>query len=221
MEDIGTPPDVLHAIRYGIDKFLEQEHFGQNTDIEWPPTNFTYDLQAPTHRQIEKAFNSQTEIGWDEFIRGRIGNEWGNIMAQHYHRTEASNRHNRKAWEQQLLKCIWNLFEVTWNARNALEHGIDQQANDKIQDAKINDDIQRTYLYDRNSIDPHDAKQFHTPLHILLQKTLDYKRAWLRSMYIAKSQWATEQGAENPLDRGPTQNNSRSNDPDVRNNAHT
>jgi hypothetical protein len=205
MKNLNTPPDLLLALQYGIDKFLEQEQVGQNTEISWPPTTFTYDPQQSTHRNIEKAFNEQTDIGWDELMCGRICKGWGNIMAQHYYVTEAPSRQNQTAWEQQLLKCIWNIFELTWNARNALEHGIDQQANDQIQETKVNADIQQSYLHDRNNIDPHDRRQFHTPLHILIHKSLEYKRAWLRSIYIAKTQWAIDQGAENPIDRGPPQ----------------
>lgn len=210
---LETPPDLSLAILYGIQKWIEQNDHGNSPPaITWPPSTFTY--HPINHRHIETAFNMQCTIGWDEFMRGRICKQWGDIIAQHYYHTEAPSSRNRATWEQRILKSIWKIFDSTWTARNSLIHGIDQSENDKIHESTIDADIEEAYRSDQHNIDINDTSIFHTPMYILIQKSLDFKRAWLKSLYIAKKQWAIEQGADNPIDRGPTTQQGRTNDPD-------
>ena len=213
LQSLDTPPDLSLAIQYGIQKWIEQNDHGNSPPaINWPPS--TFDYNPIDHRHIESAFNMQCTIGWDEFMRGRICKQWGDIIAQHYYRTAAPSNQNRATWEQRILRNIWEIFDLTWSARNNLIHGIDQTENDKILESAIDADIEEAYRSDQQQIDIDDTSIFHTPMHILIQKSLDFKRAWLKSLYIAKKQWAIEQGADNPIDRGPTTNHGRTNNPD-------
>jgi hypothetical protein len=205
LSDFETPPDMKIALLYGIEQWLKMEDFGAQQVIEWPPTAYTYDQTA--HKDIQSAFENQNEIGWDELIRGRMSKQWGRIMEKHFRRTQAPKRHNRIAWEQTIVKCMWRLFEATWIARNELEHGANEQETTTKQEEQINKSIQRSYIQDRNNVNNNDGRLFQTPMNVLLQKSLDYKRAWTRSICIAKKQWEIEQGATNPIDPGPTGNN--------------
>jgi len=133
LSDLMTPPDVSHALMYGIETWIAQEqHIGQNPPtIQWPPTNYTYDITCTEHRNIAEAFQMQTQIGWDELMRGRICKKWGNIIQHHFHTTSAPKQLNRDTWEYTIIENIWSIFEATWNARNALIHGPNDEENQK------------------------------------------------------------------------------------------
>ena len=68
---------------------------------------------------------------------------------------------------------------------------------------RLNHAIQDTYLYDQNNLSPHDRRLLQMPLATILHKNPAYKQAWLKSIQIAKDAWAREQGATDPVDRGP------------------
>ena len=136
-------------------------------------------------------------------MRGRMSKEWGEIVQEHYERTTTAKHLSRETWENATLAKIWAIFDATWNARNGLVHGKNDEENQQIREQQINEKIQDIYRYDRNNIAPQDQKLLQTPLILLLHKTLAYKNAWMKSITIAKTTWETEQGADNPIDRGP------------------
>ena len=201
---LETPPDLSHALIYGIEKWIDQEAERLNpSSIEWPPSTYTYDPIA--HRPIADAFQMQTEIGWNELLRGRLCKLWGNIIQSHYYSTAAPSHRNRHSWEHQVLDKILGIFDATWTARNALTHGATDEENKIIQESKTNELIRDAYRYDQhNNIAPTDRRLFHTPLATILQKSLAYKTSFLKSINVAKTAWAISQGATNPIDRGPS-----------------
>ena len=138
-------------------------------------------------------------------MRGRIGKRWGAIVQKHYKTTKATKGRNRDTWEIKTIDKILAIFDATWTARNALMHGATDDENNKLKETRVNEQITKTYRYDRNDIAPQDQRLFHTPLTTILHKSLALKNAWLKSINTAKSAWAKEQGAENPIDRGPNE----------------
>ena len=203
MSRVETPPDITHAIMYGIEKWIEQERNRRNpTPILWPPTNYRYD--PVKHRHIADAFESQCNIGWDEMIRGRISTKWGDIMQKHYHTTKAPRALNRETWENMMISNLWTIFDNTWKARNGLLHGKNDTETRELLNTKLNKSIQDMYKYDRHTISPYDRRLLQTPLTTILHKNTAYKQAWLKSIQTAKEAWAREQGATDPIDRGPT-----------------
>ena len=199
---MNTPPDLAHALMYGIEKWIEQERLRRNpTQISWPPTTYTYD--GIKHRRLADAFESQCKIGWEELIRGRLSNKWGDIIQLHYRTTKAKKSLTRDAWETTMIGKLWAIFENTWKARNGILHGKNDTERTQLLTTTLNKQIQDTYLYDRNTISPHDRRLLQMPLAAILHKNTAYKQAWMKSIQIAKEAWAREQGVTDPVDRGP------------------
>ena len=103
-----------------------------------------------------------------------------------------------------MITQLCAIFENTWKVRNGLLHGKNETENRHILTTQLNKTIQDTYQYDRNMISPHDRRLLQMPLATILHKNPAYKQAWLKSIQIAKEAWAREQGATDPVDRGPT-----------------
>ena len=202
MSRMETPPDLSHALIYGLEKWIDQERNRRNPiQISWPPANYTYD--AIKHRCLADAFDSQCKIGWEEMIRGRLSAKWGDIMQKHYRSTNARKSLTRDAWETTMIGKLWAIFEHTWQARNGLLHGKNDTESKHLLTTKLNQSIKDIYLYDRNTISPHDRRLLQMPLATILHKNTAYKQAWMKSIQIAKEAWAREQGATDPVDRGP------------------
>ena len=202
LSKMETPPDLSHALLYGIEKWIDQERDRNNpTPIDWPPGTYTYDHTK--HKPIADAFHMQSQIGWDELMRGRICKGWGDVIQQHYQRTKAPKAQNRDTWEHNTIDKIWEIFDATWTARNALKHGATEDENNKIRDEKTNQKINDIYRYKQHKVSIQDLRLFHTPLATILHKSHAYKQAWLKSINVAITAWAKEQGNDNPHDPGP------------------
>eukprot|EP00957_Ditylum_brightwellii_P006050 458112-Ditylum_brightwellii.AAC.1 len=60
---------------------------------------------------LTDAVASQQELGWDNFLKGRITSAWGETQAVHL-RTfyPTSTQHTRLQWKKSLVVLIWNCF---------------------------------------------------------------------------------------------------------------
>ena len=195
---LETPKDVHTALIYGLVSWFDNEPyvFGADRDIEWPPPNFQY---HPTdHAPIREAFELQCEIGWDEFLRGRIASRWGSIMHSYYRRRNLPAHRNGMAWTVRVISSTWQIFFNTWQTRNGLLHGPTDAENRQIRERDIDQQIRNAYTYDRNCIPPQHSALF-TTINATLSQTLDTKIHWLHSIRSAKSAWINllHQGAQN------------------------
>jgi len=180
MAVISTPRDVSTAIIYGLRSWMENERYnGIEPDIEWPPPTFDY---HPTHHApIQQAFEQQCEIGWDEFLRGRISSKWGATVNEYYRNMNLNQYHSDKTWETKVIHSTWQIFLQTWQARNNLLHGADDTENRAIQSRDIDQQIRNAYRLDRECIAPQHQGLF-TTVDATISKPLDIKMKWLHSI---------------------------------------
>jgi len=186
MKTIDTPRDVSIAIMFGLRSwFANEQYHGDEPDIEWPPPDFPYHPQQ--HAAIKNAFHRQTEIGWDEFLRGRISMHWGQLVNKYYQQMNLGDRRNQCVWETQIIRSTWRIFFDTWQARNELLHGADKTENQQIKTRDIDQQIRRAYM-ERNFIAPQHAGLFTTVAETL-DTNLATKQQWLHAIQSAKSAW--------------------------------
>jgi hypothetical protein len=183
---LDTPPDVFHAITYGLKSWFNNDRsYGPEPDINWPPPSYPY---TTDHSSIQDAFAEQCDIGWEEFLRGRLSTKWGSIMQLFYKQSNSSSTKNTLAWEVTVIKTTWQIFLTCWEHRNVLKHGPDDEANRQIRSKDIDQQVRNAYRHDRNQVAPQHQGLF-TNLHRTLDTSLDYKISWLHSIRSAKSAW--------------------------------
>lgn len=62
--------------------------------------------------EINQAIQAQSEIGWDQFFKGRISKKWGDIQQAYYDRKwyksscHLKNYHDRQWWTVYMIKQI-------------------------------------------------------------------------------------------------------------------
>jgi hypothetical protein len=71
---------------------------------------------------IIKAIKTQTELGWNHFIRGRISIEWGHIINDHKTNTETKD-FKAETWGANLLHINWKYIIQLWAVRCEAVHG--------------------------------------------------------------------------------------------------
>jgi len=186
MKTMDTPRDISIAIIHGLNSWFENEQYnGDEPDIAWPPPNFTYHPQH--HAAIQETFQKQSEIGWDEFLRGRISSDWGELVQTYYQQMNLGDRRNKMTWETQIIRTTWRIFFDTWQIRNELLHGADKSENQQIKTRDIDQQIRRAYM-ERNFIAP-QHRGLYTSVNDTLSTNYATKVQWLHTIQCAKNAW--------------------------------
>jgi hypothetical protein len=76
MERWHLPPDFWTTIKKGINHYTEQPHkqtVDSKDNEQQKPFGVT--LNTPSNL-LQKAFRTQSHIGWDNFLKGRISRYW-------------------------------------------------------------------------------------------------------------------------------------------------
>eukprot|EP00957_Ditylum_brightwellii_P131532 10032229-Ditylum_brightwellii.AAC.1 len=68
------------------------------------------------------------DLGWDNFMKGRISHHWCQAQAEYCRSFPRPKQFDSCTWSIKLIKAIWTIFVDVWNARNAHLHtDMDQQ----------------------------------------------------------------------------------------------
>ena len=90
----------------------------------------SYDIDDdPLGVALRVAIDLQNQIGWDNFMRGRIAQAWGDVQEQFYseyysfHDDEDRPKyHSRQAFMTRFIRSIFRMFLGIWKQRNAILH---------------------------------------------------------------------------------------------------
>jgi hypothetical protein len=112
-----TPKEMTRCIMRGITMWMLQQ--------EAPHINQISYMASDT---LTKAYNEQTLIGWNHFIRGRISVEWGAMMRYTYQilnknnsrpdtKTNKRKFYTPESWAKGLITLNWKFANLLWEDR--------------------------------------------------------------------------------------------------------
>lgn len=181
-----TPPLVRTAIMLGF------HHWIYNKPI--PPILQYIPTASP---DIQAAYNDQTKIGWDHFLRGRLSIFWQRIIIQHImtmpvdQEADPSDRRTKKKqkqqvrtsndWASRLIISMWHGVLILWDLRNRAIHGakgVGQSTAEKyrlLQEAKIMLEISV------NNQEHFEIEWFQKPIEELEKYSVISLKAWIRN----------------------------------------
>ena len=81
--------------------------------------------EEPIMADLQRAFNSQWKIGWDQFLRGRIAKDWKRAIKTYYHERKPGDSYTPDQWMRTTIAAIWKLSMTLWRQHNAAFHGTD------------------------------------------------------------------------------------------------
>ena len=74
---------------------------------------------------LQQAFESQCNIGWDQFFRGHISLGWQTAITLYYHDRHPRTAFTPEQWMRTTINALWDFSLTLWRHRNATYHGID------------------------------------------------------------------------------------------------
>ena len=128
---------------------------------------------------LQTAFLEQTQIGWDNFLAGRLSSSW--FVA---HDLYADNRNlpshlYSSIIAPKLIRSLWNYSLCTWTQRNLDKFGHNLTAQKLQRSESLNHKINQ-FFHQRHLLSPQSIPIIYDiSLPELLQETDTYKRQWI------------------------------------------
>jgi hypothetical protein len=78
---------------------------------------------------LRRACHDQEEIGWDQWVKGRLARSWGAVYEHDLARIDHGLRHpTPDRWLKKIIKMTFEFVLLCWTSRNEIEHGTDQDS---------------------------------------------------------------------------------------------
>ena len=142
------------------------------------PENYTTDFN------IRDAVNEQSKIGWTNWAIGRWSPKWQQVQKRYY--KSIKSKRSSLRWTAAIIKKIILICWDVWDFRNTLIHGkggvVDCATN-----KELDFQIRQQFFRGKRNLLPRDKKLFRKyNKKTLLNKTIEEKRSWVRSMENAR-----------------------------------
>jgi hypothetical protein len=183
--------DIWAAIDHGIE-FFNRYQERKDTPRYIPP--FLRTLR-PREILLNDAFAAQSKIGWGNFLKGIITQKWSKLLRP------KRKQDIREAFEQSLIKSIWQQSVRQWDFRNEESHIDETRSVAEYKQHALEENIREKYQDKENlthPLNPLQEQQFQILIDDLLLMSYNIRKAWLRSseLYMLHAQ------AHNALSRG-------------------
>ena len=142
-----------------------------------------YTGRPPGRRTIRKAIQSQTTIGWYNFLLGRLSKEL--VAAQHNHYLIIGSKKTGLRWATVLIRKLHTLVWDMWQHRNKIK---DEQPELHFQSAELqvaNQRIDEELATGNRGLLPADKYLFSHTTELKSQPLAD-KELWLRAVELAR-----------------------------------
>ena len=124
---------------------------------------------------------AQTRIGWDNFLKGRLAANWGDLMAARYATSAHLRvREPRQRFLTNVIHSLWDLYDKLWANRCGRLH--DDADVDSLGNAAVDTKVQYYFTHKRKLFDNGDLDRFHMGLDHILALNIHRKKAWLQTL---------------------------------------
>jgi hypothetical protein len=108
-----------------------------NWTAKFPRNSWLKEIQMPLNlisTCLTPHIESQTRIGWDQFILGRWSSKWQQFQQQYISTQpfDPTNTNHGIGWASNLICLIWEKCQDEWHTRNEARHGQDDAAQQQI-----------------------------------------------------------------------------------------
>jgi hypothetical protein len=126
MERWHLLPDFWTTIEKDTSHYKEHPHkrTANSTNNEsQKPFGVTF---TASRNLLQQAFRTQSHIGWDNFLKGRISRDW--LTYVHYNEEDSNGDGKSKDWSAKFIGGLWDHLKCMWQFRNDIYHQ-DNQGN--------------------------------------------------------------------------------------------
>jgi hypothetical protein len=115
------PNDFWTAMQKGlqfyIDHPLQRVREDPQNPTPKPATPFPHGFNQPLNL-LKQAYRAQSNIGWDNFTKGRITRHWQNYINNHLQ--NKGIKLPKDEWAAKLIIALWEHLRRVWNFRNGV-----------------------------------------------------------------------------------------------------
>jgi hypothetical protein len=182
---LELPESFYTTCQHGIDYFTTSLQTGAATKPRPPTANSIH----PMHWLLSQAYNDQSNIGWHNFLRGRLSPHWGTALTFHATNnptTHYTSQHMTKA----IIISLWEYSLNVWEFRNGELHG-HSAAEQKLR-TLVSLQLRVRQQFEAYTLDPsivHASDRFlfsRTPVNRRITHNVDTLTCWLSSVEIAR-----------------------------------
>jgi hypothetical protein len=171
LKNLKTPDRLSASIKFGL-RMYSSGAIDARQQLRYP-SDFHTDLNT----QIDKAFDAQSSIGWDNFSRGFISKEWSKCMDLHYARHHKGNiTLSGERWASKLILLLHEYRLSAWNYRNSIIHG--ESDSNFMTKAELKIQISRCFEL-RDFLGAEYNGLFNTSKSDRLKQTTQTARLWI------------------------------------------
>jgi hypothetical protein len=190
LQSVNSSPPLTRVLIDAIKQWLQH---GTVNAAQW---NFPADAH---HQILRDAINEQSEIGWDQMLRGRLSRKWRQAQAQwhdEYVDSDDSSQFNSKWWGRKLIAHIVHYTLEQWQERNDVLHQMTEDFDKVCQRYTMTEELKLLYEKGTTSFNPTIRKIFARPMNDVLRRGNDSLARWISSTSEALD-WAARSGQQN------------------------
>lgn len=131
----------------------------------------------------------QDEIGWQNFVEGKISKSWGVLQWNHY-QEQLSVRSGDK-WSAGLVTQLLELTHGMWKHRNSILHAVDAQGLPLQQAAELEAAIHSEFRKGTEGLARKDQHFIRRGRDDVFSMSVIDKRGWLRGIQLARESQVT------------------------------
>lgn len=135
------------------------------------------------------AATEQDEIGWQNFVEGKISKTWGDLQFLYY-QEQFSNR-SVDRWTSGLVTRLLELTHGMWIHRNNILHAVDAQGLPLQQARELEADIHAEFRQGTDGLARRDYHFIRRGLDDVMSMSVIDKRGWLRGISLARESQVT------------------------------
>ncbi len=130
------------------------------------------------------AAKEQDEIGWINFVEGRISQKWRAAQADHY--LLKGSKRTAKKWTTELVNNLLALVHKQWKTRNAVVHERNEQGLKVKEGKELEEAITEQFLMGPEGLLPHDQHHLTRGRAAVENMSAAQKKTWLYGIEIAR-----------------------------------
>ena len=131
---------------------------------------------------IQEAISTQTRLGWDQVINGRITKKWASLRPSSPSTRLATPTGNATTttWTLDILDVLWKQWFTVWEARNKTVHGNTQTERQRKQRTETEQKIKDIYARKSDYLPSEQALLCNTAEEFIATKGLTTLQNWVR-----------------------------------------
>ena len=166
MQRRGTKPQITNTIIAGLRTWRLALPSLQDDDRRWDGI----------------CLQEQNEIGWFNFLQGRLSLEW-RAKQEAYYKAMGLRRTGRR-WIEALIKKLWEISWTMWDHRNKVLH--DNDRHKELGNYELGLMVRKEYDKGGRDLAPRMKYLLAADLQEVLGYSVSKKKRWLRSVQAAR-----------------------------------